>query len=223
MAMNKDLELLLDIAKSDTPQKTEAKPKGLAKPFFILFLCLLGLSALTGILLLLSGDFDFWKVRILATSLMFSMYSLFILCFVFMIDRNRFKIGAFIGLAATILGMFFGCLFIWARELEILFFRLAALACTSSIGLAHIGLLFLLKARSLAFLVSRIMAIISVVTTHLTISIMLGSTFDVQESGYFRTLGVFAILGAFSTSLALVSNALEKKKSENNQRGEASA
>ena len=174
------------------------------KALIIIFSGALILAGLTAIITLMSGSFDGMNLKILITTLVFTVYSILGLCCNAVIGRPVGFVGV-IGLALVGVGLIYALYTTWFPPdgLE-LFLKLRVYLLAIAIAFAHASLILLIKAKNSFVGGAVIIALIcNVFATLLVLSII--SSID-NAGDVILLLGVVSIVGVVATILAPMMN-----------------
>lgn len=157
------------------------------------------IAGLLGIGALLSGKFDELQLRILFTTLAFTVYSIIGLCCNSIVEGKYSVIGK-IGLGFTFIGLLYAVITTWAtpKSGEFLQFRFSLLVI--ALCFAHCSLMLLVKTYNSAISVVRTTSISASVMAAL-ITVAMISSMD-ANAGAFKSLGVVSIVGVIATIIA---------------------
>lgn len=161
----------------------------------------LSLTALIGIVTLLSGQWGEIQVKVLLTTLLLAVFSISVLCHLAVVGR-ALQIVGFVGVAVSSVSLVTGLLLIWAEwgnwDGQEAAFRLFGVTGVLAVSLAHANLLLLLgqrRNRVVRGLLYATVALIGLVALLLCLPIATsGEIPGSNGDGYWRLLGVTAIL-----------------------------
>jgi hypothetical protein len=179
------------------------------KLFFLWLLSWVALGALTGIIILLIGEFRETEVKILLTTLSIGGCSLTGLCSSSIYD-SRYKIFSGVGILTSSLCFIIILMTIWV-DAEILLnnWKLLETLIVLSVSLAHVSLLLIQPAANkyVTYLQTATISCISIVAFILFILIF--GVFD-GDDYFYRMLGVFAILDVAGTIGTVILNRFQR-------------
>lgn len=178
----------------------------LKRLFFTTILASLVVSALIGIVIFLVGDFGETELKLLITTLAVAGFSLTSLAGAALYDRRHLLLLSYAVMAASLLGFVLGIFEIWGDHEEIWLLKLSTSVAIVAFSLAHISILMLGRFREKLVkycLYATIGAIVSLATVLISMI-----NFELDETGFFRLLGVLAILDVLgSISVPIVKKA----------------
>lgn len=161
----------------------------------------LSLTALIGIITLLSGDFGETQGKVLLTTLLLAVFSITVLCHLAVVGRALQVVG-FIGVGVSAVALVAGLLLIWRdwgnfNDIEPLL-KTFGVAGVLAVSFAHANLLLLLGQRrnpTVRLLLYVTVAVIGLVALLLCLPIATGGDIPGDDGDwYWRLLGVVAIL-----------------------------
>ena len=189
------------------PART-SRIRGARRTAVILIVASLSLTAIIGIITLLSGDFGEIQGKTMLTTLVIALASVTALCHLAVVGRPV-RIVGFVGLAASGIALVLGLTAIWitwntadgdfVREL----IRWFGITGIIALSFAHANLLLLLSARRhtvVRVALGATLVAIAIVATMLIVPIL--TDFDVpgpNDDTYWRVFGVVAIIDALGT------------------------
>lgn len=161
----------------------------------------LSLTALVGIITLLSGSWGDVQVKVLLTTLLFAGFSISVLCHLAVVGRALQLVG-FAGVVVSSISLVTGLVLIWGNwdnwESQEVVLKVFGVTGVLAVSLAHANLLLLLgqrRNRIVRTLLYVTVAIIGVVALMLCLPIATGGDIPGDDAdGYWRLLGVVAIL-----------------------------
>jgi hypothetical protein len=165
----------------------------------------LSLTALVGIVTLLTGSLGDVQAKVLLTTLLVAAFSITSLCHLAVVGRALRMVG-FAGIAVSVLALVSGAVLIWAswdnwNGWEGLLKAFAVLAVLAG-SLAQANLLLLLGDRTAAFIRYGLIATVALIAL-LAVLIIIPTVTDGRVPGdfdlYWRILGVVAILDVLGT------------------------
>lgn len=195
----------------------EMKKLNYKKYFLKSFVVALSVSAFIGILVFLFGEFSELENRLLATTILFGIYSLVALCCASISDRKGLKIFSKIGMFTAIVGFLYSVLILWQVLVMEYKLKIFSILVVLAVGMAQISLLLLSKPKFQMTLKLRTITItlISVVS----FMIIKSTLTEFQESEmFFRCLGAFVVLVVLGTVLMPILDLISKKNSISNNR-----
>lgn len=154
------------------------------------------ITGLVGIGVLLRGKFDELEIRILFTTLAFTVYSIIGLCCNSIVDGKYSTFGK-IGLGVTLAGLLYAVVTTWATPKAEEFLQLRFSLLVIGLCFAHCSLMLLVKPYNSAISVARAISIAASVIAALIIVTMI-SSLD-ADVGTFKMLGVVSIVGVIAT------------------------
>lgn len=157
------------------------------------------IAGLLGIGVLLSGKFDELQIRILFTTLAFTVYSIIGLCCNSIVE-SKYSIFGKIGLGFTFIGLLYAVITTWAtpKAGEFLQFRFSLLVI--ALCFAHCSIMLLVKTYNSAISIVRTTSIsASVMAALITVAMIFSLD---ANSGTFKLLGVISIVGVITTIIA---------------------
>ena len=191
-----------------TPAPTGAGGiRGARRTAVVLIVASLSLTAVVGIITLLSGDFGPIQGKTMLTTLVIGVGSLTALCHLAVLGRPV-RIVGFVGLAASAIALVLGLTAIWidwgtSGELLAELVRWFAIVGIVALSIAHASLLLLLATRrrtAVRVSLAVTLAAIAVVASMLFVPIL--TDFEVpgaNDDTYWRVFGVIAIIDALGT------------------------
>jgi hypothetical protein len=157
-------------------------------------------AGLLAIIAMLGGNLG-GSVRILFTTLAFTVYSLIGLCCVTLLT-TKYKTFAQLGLMVTGVGLVYAVITTWVTPNSLGFLAARFAFLVVAIGFAHASLMLLIKQEATAVKAAVFISLAS----NLLVSILLVgmiSSLDVT-AGAFQTLGVVSVVGVISTIIASI-------------------
>ncbi|BEU02408.1 hypothetical protein OAG1_12080 [Agarivorans sp. OAG1] len=170
------------------------------KKYFIYGLIIsIVIAGLLSIGVLLSGKFDELQIKILFTTLAFTVYSIIGLCCNSIVE-GKYSVFGRLGLGVTFIGLLYAVVTTWAtpKAGEFLQFRFSLLV----IGLcfAHCSLMLLVNTYNSTISAARAISMSASVIAALIVVAMI-SSLDLN-AGTFKLLGVVSIVGVIATIIA---------------------
>jgi hypothetical protein len=163
--------------------------------------CLSGTAALA-IYAVLTASFDQTAVRILLSTLLVGLFCMLCLACLTVFD-GRFKVVGVAGMAAATGALASGLTLTWGVDDDWdggalpVFVRGFLLCAVAAFACAHAALLLRLDVERLGGLRATVLACLALVATMLAVAVL--STDVLEVEGYWRLLGVLAILDVFGT------------------------
>lgn len=155
------------------------------------------IAGLLGIGVLLSGKFEELQIRILFTTLAFTVYSIIGLCCNSII-KSQYSVFGKLGLGVTMFALLYAVVTTWVEVDDFIQLRFSLLII--SLCFAHCSLMLRVKTYGSLVSVSRTVSIFaSVLATMIAVTIL--SSSDI-EAGPFKLLGVVSIVGVIATIIA---------------------
>jgi hypothetical protein len=159
-------------------------------------------AALIAIAALLSGDFDETEGKICLTTLMVALYNLTGMAAAAARTRPELAVLGAFALAASGIGLALGIYLTWSEWEEDDVIHLWGIVTTAAISLAQAGLLLIRRRASDGKLVRIVLAATLVLVGILAVLIAGAiASGDDPDEGYFRFLGVIAVLDVLGTLL----------------------
>jgi len=158
-------------------------------------------AGLLGISVLLSGSFSKFDLKILITSLAFSIYSITALCTASLLQTQYHKFSKF-GLAVCIIGLIYAVITTWAvpENWAFLEFRFSFLVI--SLACAHASLMLHIDKKTPVIAMSVLISLISIaLATGLVLLIIHGFKVSIFA---FNILGVVSIIGITATIISSI-------------------
>ena len=179
------------------------------KKYFIYGLIVsLVITGLMGIGVLLNGKLGELQIKVLLTTLTFTVYSIIGLCCNSIVGGKYSVFGKF-GLGVTFIGLLYAVVTNWATLKSDDFLQLRLSLFIISLCFAHCSLMLLVKAYNSAISVVRVIAIsASVIAAIIVVSINYNLDATV---GIFKLLGVVSIVGVIATIIAPILAFIAKK------------
>lgn len=175
------------------------------------FIGFLGLTALVAIVCLLSGEFGDVQMKILATTFTISAASICSMsCAAFIEKRKSIKLGLS-GIALSVAAAALAIIGMWPEIQSDAFWKTAATLGVLAIAFAHAFLLVLPDLdRSHKWLQPVSSASIGVLALQIIIAVWC----EIDEEGYYRLLGVVAIIVTLETLVVPILMRLKKKAAQ---------
>lgn len=164
------------------------------------------LTAVVGIIALLSGDFGETQGRIILTTLLMGGVSITALCHLAIADRAMRLVG-FVGLAASTIALATGLVLIW-RDWNLEGFddwlKVFAISGVLAVSFAHANLLLLLAGRRRQIIrIGLMVTLVMIAAVAIMISLPIASEGEIpgvgNEEWYWRLFGVVGILDVLGT------------------------
>ena len=170
------------------------------KKYFIYGLVIsLVVAGLLGIAVLLNGIFDDLQIRILFTTLAFTIYSIIGLCCNSIIE-GKYSVFGKLGLGTTFVGLLSAVVTTWEAPESEAFLKLSFSLLVIGFCFAHCSLMLLVKTYNSTISAVRVISMsASIFATQITVTMI--TSLYVSE-GTFKVLGVVAIVGVISTIIA---------------------
>ena len=170
------------------------------KKYFIYGLVIsLVIAGLLGIVVLLNGKFDELQIRILFTTLAFTIYSIIGLCCNSIVE-GKYSVFGKLGLGVTFVGLLYAVVTTWATPKAEEFLQLRFSLLVIGLCFAHCSLMLLVKTYNSAISAVRVISMSASVFAAL-IAVAMISSLD-ANAGTFKLLGVVSIVGVISTIIA---------------------
>ena len=166
-------------------------------------------AGLLGVSAILGGKFGGTEIRILLTTLAFTVYSILGLCCNTILS-TRYDSFAKLGLVAIAVGLSYAIITTWGTPDSPAFLKARLSFLVIAIGFAHASLMLLIEQKTPAIKGAVITSLIS----NLTVAVILvGMISSLEfESGTFQLLGIASLIGVISTLIApLLSKAISIK------------
>ena len=187
--------------------------KGVRRIAVVFIIVSLSITALVGIVTLLTASFGEVQAKVLLTTLLMAGFSITALCHLAVVGR-ALQIVGYLGIAASALAFFMGAYLIWSswnnwsESWETILKTFAVLGVLA-ISFAHANLLLLLAGRRNPFIRTSLfitVGLIGLLAALIIVPIVTNGEIPGENELYWRFLGVVAILDVLGTIVLPVVN-----------------
>ncbi len=187
--------------------------KGVRRIAVVFIIVSLSITALVGIVTLLTASFGEVQAKVLVTTLLMAGFSITALCHLAVVGR-ALQIVGYLGIAASALAFFTGVYLIWSSwdnwsESRETILKTFAVLGVLAVSFAHANLLLLLAGRRNPFIRTSLfitVGLIGLLAALIIVPIVTNGEIPGENELYWRFLGVVAILDVLGTIVLPVVN-----------------
>lgn len=186
------------------------KTHSIKKPFLVVLIIALSISALIGIFIFLLGDFGDTEARILFTTLAIGAYSLTGLCCAALYEKRKSGLLAPLGMIISVAGLLYTVALIWELSSFMVLddsLKVLVILIVLAFSTAHSSLLLLITpARTLVTTLLAATILFIAIVALMLITLVFDTVNENVGEFYYRLLGVFAILDVLGTIVTPITN-----------------